>query len=263
MKNVNSWPKWAPSDITEWLEKTDANHHRIMHDLYVVLVTDERMKPVWEWHETIRTKLPRYLGGSAFSFGQKIMSAMTMPRKPGNLPPKERATFMKAVRKHAGELSGLLQGTQFDGGGPRVLIDTEKLEEDILNYLQPYGDDEEGHEVCFHVSWDGVRKMDYFYPFSTLTDQLQEVIRWTSLDDYTGGSTASSAPISKARTESSRLVYFTCTFYTSIRRVSIPFNLLATIANVALNLDKDKQTDEETVRKQVRRFEARMKQRDE
>jgi hypothetical protein len=45
--------------------------------------------------------------------------------------------------------------------------------------------------------------------------------------------------------------------------VTLPFPILATITNVALQLSDEEAVDEEAVRKQVRRYEERLKRRKE
>jgi hypothetical protein len=69
----------------------------------------------------------------------------------------------------------------------------------------------------------------------------------------------SSAPIAHANTRNAQVIYFTCSLYERVRRIggTIPFPVLATVTNVALRLPAEDCVDEDTVRKQVRRYEAR------
>ena len=55
------------------------------------------------------------------------------------------------------------------------------------------------------------------------------------------------------------MIFFTCTLFEQLagKGITIPFAHLATIANTAMELAVDDQVDEETVRKQVRRYQAR------
>jgi hypothetical protein len=197
-----------------------------------------------------------------------IERATVLPGKPGNYPPKERAAYMLRVRKHAEALIELLVGTTFEGGGPvGDYISDDDLPEEVRRQLQSRGVDEEpdGRPETFWVDREGIRRTHYFYPWSAITDLLGEVVNWTYQDDYVSpGGTISSAPIQHARSASTNIIFFNCTLYQSLDQnaAAMPFSVLATIANVALQLPADECVDEDAARKQVRRFQARNPPRD-
>jgi hypothetical protein len=83
---------------------------------------------------------------------------------------------------------------------------------------------------------------------------------WTYWDDnWDGGIWSTSAPIAQANSERMPIIYFCCTLFDWFKQngVEVPFPILATVANVALDLTADNLVDEDNVRKQVRRYQKR------
>jgi hypothetical protein len=190
-----------------------------------------------------------------------INSAKKMPGKPGNLPPKQRATYLQKVRTHARALLSLLQDTQYDvhDRGRKLDLEDPHLPETLVQNLASWGDDETGHVVAYLVDEDGVYDAPWDYPDCYLADQLSDLITWTFNSDYFDRGMRSCAPIAHANAGNTRIIYFNCSLYERVRRSggTIPFPVLATVANVALRLPPENCVDEDTVRKQVRRYEER------
>lgn len=140
-------------------------------------------------------------------------------------------------------------------------IDNDNLMSEVASDLRPWGDDDSGHIVAYHVDSDGVSRMPVFYPENTLYDLLQEVVDWTTWDDHWdyGWGASSSAPIAQTNASNSPVIFLTCTIYDDLERhgLQVPFSHLATIANVSLQLPPETQLDEDSARKQVRRYQER------
>jgi len=155
----------------------------------------------------------------------------------------------------------LLRDTKFDTGISQEVTDDE-MDAPLGDKLRHWGDgeSEDGDIVAFNVGINGVYRMHYDYPGSNLTETLAELYEWTFWDDqWDGRIFSSSTPIVQTNSDSARVVYFTCSLYDWFTQygVEMPFPILATVANVALDLGADEQVDEEAVRKQVRRYQAR------
>jgi hypothetical protein len=106
--------------------------------------------------------------------------------------------------------------------------------------------------------------MHYDYPECALVEMLVDLIAWTHWDDqWDGNPLTSSASIVQANRRSAKTIFFTCTMFGKFNRdrIPVPFSLLATLANVALELPEQAQVDEDSVRKQVRRFQAKQAKR--
>lgn len=225
-----------------------------------MLASDRRMQEFWEW--LADTRPPKWgFARSGTSVARAIWQSTRLPGKPSNMTPAQRTAFFEKVRKHALALSELLRDTIFDQSGMRELAEHE-LDEPLEKKLYSWGDDEieSGHVVAFTVNGDGAHQMPYDYPRSNLTETLWELVEWTHWDDqWDGGIFSSSAPIVQANADSVRIVYFTCSLHDwfSSYGMDIPFPVLATVANVALVHGADEQVDEDTVRKQVRRYQNR------
>ncbi|HET8553311.1 MAG TPA: hypothetical protein VFL78_00630 [Rhodanobacteraceae bacterium] len=262
------FPNWIPADLVAWLRKCGPKLPAHMRGTYGRLTTDTRMRSVWEWFLSARqnAKNPEHLGASTLCFD--VERALTLPRKPGDMTETKRADYFRKVRHHTEALIQLLRGTRYSANAAAYTghtmgdaIDPDKLADVVTRDLATWGDDEMGHVVAYYVDEDGAHKLPWTYPESELFDMLQEVIDWTHWDDGWDWrlGLASSKPLTHARQPSAKLVYFTCTLYENLARqdMAIPFPELATLANVALKLSAANQVDEETVRKQVRRYQAR------
>ncbi|HXG27265.1 MAG TPA: hypothetical protein VNJ47_00250 [Nevskiales bacterium] len=249
--------------MLEWFGRVADKLPPRQFEFYAKLASDQRMREVWVWYEKARHTATHPLGRSSLSFCMKIAGAMSLPEKPGNMSVKQREKYFAKVRLHATALRDLLNDTLFDYTPfSELVIDQEKLADTVVRDLQPWGDDETGHVVAYWVDDDGVRRMDWDYPQSHFTELLFNVIEWTRQEDFWGrGGLMSSAPIGQANSPNMRTIYFNYTLYSSLLRdgISIPFALLATTANVALDLPAHLLVDEDTVRKQVRRVEARLR----
>lgn len=239
-------------------------------DEWETLATDSRMRDFWEWLRTVRySKLD--LLRNAHTVAEEIVRSTQMPGKPGNMSPAVRNRYFERVRKSALELQELLADTRFDrcsGIGGRELTEDD-LDMPLSHFLalrglgDRSGDGPEAAVIAFEGDASGAaRELDWHYPASALTATLAEVYEWTFWDDqWDDRIFSSSAPIVQAGTDRARTNYFTCMLYRSFERhgVAIPFSLLATVANVALRLPAEAQLDEDTARKQVRRFQARLR----
>ena len=111
--------------------------------------------------------------------------------------------------------------------------------------------------VAYYVDEDGVYRLPWDYPESSLCDLLHDVIDWTEYDDY-WDLQRSSTPLARAKGKGRHVTYFTRTLFERCAQcgIAIPFAHLATVANVALALQDDKQLDEDAARKQVRRHKV-------
>lgn len=258
------WPVWTPADLREWLNKPSKNSYLPFDP---DLVCDPRMQPVWDWHANLEWRDRRDYGEgaqrlfrSSLSFCASVKKATQLPGKPGNLPPKERAAYLAKVRSHAEALIDLLEGTKFSVGDLGPMIEEDDQEKSVMRALSSWGVDEMGHVVAFWIDEDGLYQMPWDYPDSHLIEQLHSLISWTLEDDFFDRSfMRSSKPIGHSRSRGTKSIYFTCTLYEELERhgAAIPFSLLATVANVALGLEDDEMLDEDSVRKQVRRYQAK------
>lgn len=259
---IIDWPNWTPRQLVEWMGKSLRMPEREII-LYRRLGTDPRMREVWEWHESTKPSKQRRMFSSASSFCHSISTAMRMPAKPGDMAPRAREKYFQQVRDHIDALQLLLAGTMYDGASwMGDVIEPENLADEVVSDLASWGVDETGHTVGYWVDEDGVRKLSYLYPSSEFMQTLSDVRAWTHWDDYWDGGIRSSRPIRQSGAANSRTVYFTCSLYEYEKRWDrvLPFPILATVANVALELGAEDQLDEEAVRKQVRRYEARSAQ---
>lgn len=234
------------------------------------LAIDSRMHDFWAWLRTVRYSRCDMLR-NAHTVVEEIVRCTHMPGKPGNMSPVARTRYFARVRKYTLELQKLLSDTRFDrdsGIGGRELTEDD-LEKPLADFFSDRGlgdrsgDGPDSAVIAFEGDASGTARMlDWNYPASALTAVLSDVYEWTFWDDqWDGGFFSSSAPIVQAGTERARTNYFTCMLYRSFERhgVPIPFPLLATVANVALRLPPETQLDEDAARKQVRRFQARLR----
>lgn len=231
-------------------------------NLMAKLCDDVRMKEFWDWFVSVKFQRMQD-AHSSFCIFKKIEECLVLPGKPGNLPPGKRNAYFEKVRKHVNALSELLRDTKFDNPQGESLSEHE-LDKKLRDVLQNWGE-EDGRIFAFHVDKEGPKKFHISYPQSDLTKTLAAVLEWTYWDDlWYDGIYGTSAPIAQANTESTEAIYFNCTLYDwfKLHGVAIPFPVLATVANVALDLPLEKSIDEDTARKQVRRYQARQAKRD-
>jgi hypothetical protein len=201
--------------------------------------------------------------GSDWAICNAVYNAMHMPKKPGDMTRKQREAYFAEVRKHADALVSLLADTRFDRDPcSDVDLDTPDF---VRKYLSGWGEETpgEGLTVAFQVYPSGeVTEHHYTYPDGALTDTLERLLEWTRWDDQWDGAVfSSSAPLVQANGKSKKTIYFNCMLYERLSRAfnEFPFAMLATIANVALELSLDEQVDEETARRQVRRYQERVR----
>jgi hypothetical protein len=237
-------------------------------DEFERLARDERMRSFWGWLDGVTFARLDSLR-NALTVAEHIVRYTRKPGKPGDMSPKSRAEYFERVRTCALELETLLAGTRFDrlgsGLGSRQLTEVD-CEKTVESFFEDRGvgsvDAPDDTVVAFYGSLDGERVLlDWSFPESNLTDTLRRAYDWTFWDDWWDDNFfLSSAPVVQAGTERSMVSYFTCMLHDWFtgHGVEIPFPLLATAANVALSLPAAAQTDEDTVRKQVRRYQQRM-----
>lgn len=263
------FPKWLPTETAEWLSKMEGKLPPAKAEFYCRLSRDERMKEAWEWHDSVRSQLPRYQGGGPIGLMMDAEDAVEMPGKPGNMPPKQRERYLQKVRHHALALAELLEdtcfGCEWDEGKEIDLEGSENVEQEIGEYVASAArfaaaEPEGGNIlVAYDADPDGLYQLPFDYPHSHTTGILRDVVEWTYYDDRWGrAGLISSSPIRQSG-EKARVTYFSCTFYKRLARhgVEVPFPILATLANVCLALPVEQQVEEDTVRKQVRRFSER------
>lgn len=252
----DTFPDWSPADVVEWLNRCVDKFPAEQIDLYVRLVTDPRMREVWGWYADAAS-------ANAFSFCHSVHASCRLPSFPGDLAAAERKAYLAKVHKHATALIELLGRTRYGrnsataGGFSTEEIDNDKLAEIVEGDLANWGEDETGHVVAYYVDEDGVSRMPWDYPASSLCDLLYGVVDWAEMDDF-WDIWRSSKPIESAKGRHRSVTYFTRSLYEHLARhgVTIPFAQLATVANVALELPVDAQLDEDAARKQVRRYKS-------
>lgn len=254
----------TPEYLVEWVARVRAlGTFPASHLDYCLRIANEpRMRDFWSWFASVRFTRSDTLR-NAHTIVQEIRRSARLPGKPSNMTPAMRETYFKKVRRHANALIDLLENTRYESGGFRDReLTEEELSKTLREVLNNWGDDEdeEGHVVAFLVQPIGRFQSSIDYPEGTLSSNLSELVNWTYwTDQWDGDIFGTSAPIAQSNSESLRLIYFSCTLYDTLfqRGAEMPFPILASVANVALNLGPDEQADEETVRKQVRRFQAR------
>lgn len=257
-----NFPANTPPYLVEWLSRPSTANQSFRQFLER-LVGDERMASVWPWVEALPSGRT---GHPSFTVCHCAYMATIPPRKPGNLTPAERRGYFQKVRKHAKALIELLEGTGFGlGSWTEEEVDLDKLEETVRSDLKPWGSDDENgeHIVAYRVGDESITRLPYTYPDSHLVELLHQLEPWTEQDDYWDlWGTGSSKPIVHAHSASTKVIYFDCTLYRMLQQMlgtTVPFTHLSTIANVALKLGPDDLVDEEAVRKQVRRYEDRIR----
>jgi hypothetical protein len=261
-----TYPSWTPADLAKFLDKRARAFPEKEYPLHRRLALDERMREVWEWwDEHVRPNLSRYQGGTSVDFSMKVELATWMPGKPGDMPPKKRAQYFDSVRHHAEALISLLSDTRFDcawDGATKLDREQEGVEGEIAKLVlaaQRHVDDCDRPgdyiPVAYGATDEGLYELPWDYPHSHLIEILHEVCAWTREDDNWGrGGHVSSSTIRQTG-PNARVIRFNCKLYEqfAIFGIEIPFPILATLANVALDLPPDRQMDEDAVRKQVRR----------
>ncbi len=267
---LSSVANWAPPDFVEWMRSVANKCPVRPWNLYVRLLSDDRMLSVWAWHDSARFGAPMKLYQSGLSLAMSVERALRFPSKPGNMTPKKREEYFRKIRYHTDALLRLIEDTPFASnslywsGRKTDPIDEDELAEQVVRDLWSWKDDEppDGHIVAYVVNSDGVSRLPWTFPDSHLYDFLIELLDWTRWDDGWGDLVTSSNSIAHANTANARTIFFNCTLFVDLdgKGISIPFAHLATLANVALELAPDKLVDEDTARKQVRRFQARHKQ---
>ena len=256
-KPLSDIAPWAPSDAVGWMAKMDGKFSVEEWNLYVRLLSDQRMVPVWTWLSELAFSScsAQKWRISTISFLLEVRWAMQQPRKPGNLSAAQRRKYVEQVRFHSEQLMELLADTRYSkncehfGGRQTTEMDLENLPRDVARDLEPhegFGDFE--RVVAYIVTDETVSKLPWTYPESSLFDYIANLVSWT----YT---------ISTTDYQSKGTGQFTNHLFASYVKAGarFPMPLLATTANVALQLSVDEQVDEDTVRKQVKRRVERKK----
>lgn len=221
-------PSWSQKFMKNWVlkSKLKGSLPRDYLDSVELLVTDHRMYVFWQWLATCKfQRCPSMKRG--LTVCGAIIRSRNLPGKPGNMSPAERKSYFSKIRKHASALATLLSGTRFEQsrtGHPITSPDTQEISD---------------------------------FPTTTFLEAIHELLEWTSWEDkWDGGEFSSSAPIVQANASGVQVNYFSCKVYEWFATCGerIPFPILATLANVALQLGGEQQVDEETVRKQVNRY---------
>lgn len=149
--------KWAPSQLRDYYKQTRKHLSPLELRLLESLGSDPRARFFWESVE--REAAGRECGSAlVWNIYYAALQGLSLPEKPGNLPPKEREDYLSDVRKTAQKLKNLLLETRFD---QRI----DKAEREEARTI----DDLAAEFVDF--------------PFGALTLLLDEVVTWTNLDD--------------------------------------------------------------------------------
>lgn len=267
-------PKWAPYILSRCEDQIPEKHRVI----FTRLTSDPRMKEVWKWHKSASRKFDLekalfavhhidYAGEewlkplffeslekmatenkkdfqsiTSLFFLADAFKASKMPGKPADMPPKARQAYLKKVQKHCQELKMLLEDTEFDKPSDYRAEQVPQGEEPTLQdlyFFRAAGRNRSG----------GVYKKPRDYPDCDLTTILERAEQWTDSQD-------TNTPI-RQMSPRARIIYFICTLYERHLHnsvgLSLPPKILATTANVALQLPDAESVDEDAARKQIRR----------
>ena len=104
---------WVPADIVEWMGKVEGTYPVVLWNRYVRLLTDDRMRSVWEWHSTARNSATLELYRSSLTLLMAVDRAIAFPKKPGNMTKAKRDAYFDKVRLHAYALLQLIEDTKF------------------------------------------------------------------------------------------------------------------------------------------------------
>lgn len=274
-----NWPQWAPAALKQWFERVPEQTEqqkgfpRARLDFVEKLATDLRMLEFWQWHQVEKAailaqpsphkhRLTVLVGAPSVCFAAE--RATRLPHKPGNMTPGQRKLYFDEVRKHANALIELLQETCFDRGPSSAFgVELKQLDPDeFATTLQEAASwSGMGNELvlAFEAQDGEIYQLPWYYPDGYLIEFLHFVNEWTYWDDCWTDMLRSSKPIAQARTANAKVIYFTRTVYSNLKRygLTVPFNLLADLTNVALDLPEDQEINEDTARKQVRRYEQK------
>lgn len=250
----------TPEHLLEWLEKVADQVPPEIANFKRKICTDKRMHVFWSWIGAIRFENQDW-ARSSLTVSDQIRRSTRIPGKPGDMTPNQRQAYFKKVRTHTKALQELLEDTRFDFMDMSA-VSERQLNRPLSSALRSWGVEEqdEGHVVAYQVTPEGQFQHHYSYPENALTEILGRVMEWTYWNDnWDGGIGSTSAPIAQSNSERMPIIYFCCTLFDWFKRngVEIPFPILATVANVALDLTADDLVDEDTVRKQVRRYQKR------
>lgn len=159
--NVAELAKWAPSQLRDYYKQGRKLLSPLELRLLEALGSDSRARVFWEsvereagGHEREPEPEPELVWNIYYA----SLKGLSLPEKPGNLPPKDREGYLSDVRKHALILKNLLLETRFD-----QRIDKAKREE--------------------ARTIDDLAAAFVDFPFGALTLLLDEVVTWTKLDD--------------------------------------------------------------------------------
>lgn len=253
----------TPEYLLKWLEWMGEKVPAQVADFKRRICTDIRMRDFWSWIGTVNFDQHDW-ARSSLTVSDNILRCTEIPGKPGDMTPTQREAYFKKVRTHVEALRNLLKGTCFDVFDLEHMDDVSdvELKKPLKEILYSWGaeESEEGHVVAFQVTREGNFKHHFTYPDNALTETLAKVMEWTYWNDNWDRSFwGTSAPILQSRSDRTPIIYFCCTLHRWFEKngVKIPFPILATVANVALNLRADELVDEDAARKQVRRYQER------
>ena len=270
-----SFPRWAPASAVDQLRSIGGIYSTRDRQRAVALLTDARMAEVWQWYalasrnarlQQSNDDATKKVLHDESVFLNVIMKSCGLPSFPGNLSPSQREQYFASIREHAASLIELLKETPFGGSVAAVRREPKQIAPEdatgiIQGELDAWTPEMTGHGVTFWLSPDGVSVLPHHYPESSLCGLLRTVIDWTHQDDGWDWSSRSSKPMDRTKGRGAMATYFARVLYCSMRDrgIAVPFNHLATIANVALALPQPEELDEDSARKKVRRYLKSMK----
>lgn len=220
------------------------------------LCGDFRVSGFWDWYRT--TAAHDSLGlASGRGLAMQLWHSTKLPKKPGNMTPAKRKAYFSQVREHALALQSLLRDTCFDSHVSDEISDSE-LALPLSTVLDNYEwESDLPIFITFEIGNGQRRNHGEHFAEYNFTRAIDGVIAWTEEEDHWDGQVFStSAPIAQADSPRTRTIYFTCTMHEwfESKGLRIPFPALAAVVNVALALPADREVDEESVRKQIKRY---------
>lgn len=253
---MDEWQIPEQETLVEWLERCP-NFMDVGGGIFDRLANRPEMDSVWKWHADIASGVLE----SQLALAIRIQQATQFPDKPGNMAPREREKYFQKVRRHTSALIELLTGTRYDGEWVSRQIPREKLAQTVEQDVQVWSHEEapDEHVIAYLVTHDGIYDLVWDYPTPRVVELLNSVIEWTEYEDnWSRDPFISSRPIAQG-SNSITPAFFNRTLHETLSRIGldIPFPILATICNVALDVPSGELIDEEVVRKQVRRHQTR------
>ncbi len=222
---------WTPFEIRVFFRNgEDRALSKEHHEMLVRLATALPMKRFWEWLDAANDGQGDGPELDPMFLFWRAVRGTKLPEPPGGVSPRARKRHLEKVKHHASALIALLRDTRFD-------LDLDDISEGL-------GWDRKEVEAALSD-----------YPSCTLTEQLTQLLDWCEQEDYhdrhrtptwmlrQGGAPAKKHFLAEA-------------LYSAFEhaRISPPWEHLATLINVALDLPESEALNPDTTQKMVARI---------